>query len=286
MIEGVSVPESPLEVLIPQRHEGNRFRATAPCPPAQSRVFGGNLIALMVNAASAVHPGRVLRSAQAHFLAPVAPEEELELAVHTVRAGRRSATVAVDVTGGRSRAVTAMLNLGAEEESDGLMAETIGRGVTIDDPADHRADVPLELDTSSIDQWFSFKRAHGETDHPMWVRAKAPVNRESAVVPEAILAALTDIGLVRVAWLAARPTEAAHSLPAGTSAQHSVWIHSATIPDDWLLLRAAAFAGNPHRVLVRATLEARAGDLLATAVQEVRLRTSLNSTTGIDPSAG
>lgn len=275
-----------LNLLEVERIDKYMFIGNSPSYPP--RVFGGQVLAQSLNAASrTVEEGRHAHSMHAYFLRPGNPKKQIVYDVEPIRDGGSFNT----------RRVIA--------KQDGIpIFSTSVSFQTWEEGFSHQSSMPEvtppeELETD-FEFWSLMAERHPERFGAPMIQAleRRPVKRRDYLnpVPQApeqytwfrvldpaqsigddpirhqtILAFISDFALLGAALLP-HPVTAMDPQMQTASLDHALWIHRPLRVDDYLLY--AMYSPNAHggRGLSRGSFYNRAGDLVASTVQESLLR--------------
>jgi acyl-CoA thioesterase II len=261
-----------LTVLAVEQETDLTFTGTSTSRP-EGRIYGGQILAQCAIAASLTVDGSAgLHSLHAYFMRAGRPKEETRFAVDPLRDGRSYGTRRVDaVQDGQVIATTIMSfqrpETGPEHQDpmprrphpDGL----VGRmpfGAAPDGPSRAGA---LELRACPLDD---------EPDaaaSSVWMRMNGRLP-DDPLLHRALLIYLSDMtvvhGAFRLHGLARRDIRTA-------SLDHSLWLYRPGRVDEWLLYESRSPSGAGGRVAGQGRLFAASGELLASAAQEMSVRT-------------
>ncbi|MCL2584204.1 MAG: thioesterase family protein [Streptosporangiales bacterium] len=275
-----------LAVLEPERAGDHRFRF-APDPDRwPDRVFGGQLLAQAIVAASATTPGKVPLSVHAAFVRAGTPGQAVEAVVDPVRDGRTFATRQVTLLENGRTVLTAIVtgHAGGEPEGDAV-------------PDDGSVPLPSPDDTPSIQDWA--RRLPGDVagygrhwierppaveirmaeapcflDGPPpgrarshWMRAPRDLGPDP-VRNAAVLAYASDFLLMDMVFHA-HPAAGGAGGCNGLSLDHAIWFHRPVTFGQWHRHAQEAAVITGPRGLVRGTVHDAGGRLAATVAQEV-----------------
>lgn len=230
------------------------------------RLFGGQLLAQLVRAASLSCPGKTVKSV--HVLFPRAGEtgEPVRYEVNCVHEGGTFATLAIAARQSPGVMATASVSLHAPEDAPDHQASFAVLPVL---GAEHGQEIGLL-------PWET--RTAGDLDSPaaappeleMWMRTP-PVSAELA---PALTAYATDLTLIGTAL---RPLEGLSQRDAGTAfasavTSHTIWFHRPFRTDGWLLLRQHSPVLARGRCYGRGDVLTDDGLLVASYAQEALLR--------------
>ena len=248
------------------------------------RMFGGELLAQLLVAASRTVSERACRALHVHFLSPGDPARPVEYRVRRLRDGRRVAEREVGAWQGEREVATALVSFAADEGDplayqrermpavpgpEGLSTELQERRAVAHRFGD--ADRPWLLTERAVE--VRQVRPVPLFDPPprpptadTWIRAIAPLP-DDPVLHCAVLAYASDMTLLDIAcqpramsWIDRRVEQA--------SLDHSMWFHRPFRIDSWLLYAQAAESLLAGRALVRGSAFTREGALVASVVQE------------------
>lgn len=265
--------------------DGDRFRV--PGEPAQfDRVFGGQVLAQALAAASATVTQKNPHSLHAYFVEAGAPGAPVELAVERVRDGRSISTRRVTVRQGEKSLLIAMASFQAESgdlelgdpaptapppEQLPLLQDWVG-----DMPAELREygrgwveqPPPLEMRIGEPPNFMGGPAAQGPRSH--WMRLPQGVGGDRGL-HAALLAYASDYLLMDM-MLRAHPDRASLKAFTGFSLDHALWFHRPVHLDRWHLHTQQVQAISGDRGLVRGAIHDRDGHLVASVMQEVLIR--------------
>lgn len=260
-----------------------------PRQPALPRVFGGEVIAKALYAASrSIEPGRAVHSMHAYFLRPGDPNEDLFLHVDPVHDGgsfavRRVAVrqrgrdiVSLSASFHRSEEGLSFQNLQPRSSSP-EQARSVAEVLHGADPAvatwfaDLARCMPFEFRFVDEPSWVTASRGRpGPATQSFWIRAREALSGES-VLHACAAAWASDLFLLIIA--ANR-----HGLVVGSegvvtaSLDHSIWFHAAFDAHDWLRYEQDCAWTGAARALCHGRLYNREGALVASVAQEGLVR--------------
>jgi acyl-CoA thioesterase-2 len=249
-----------LRVVAPLVFEGRNQRLS------YHRLFGGQLLAQFVRAASLTCPNKAVKSV--HVLFPRAGRTEepvrYEVACHHEGGSFASLTIVARQTPG----VVATASVSMHAAEDGVDHQTVPE-VPCVLGAEHRVEIDLlPWETRSAADLDSPAPAAPELD--MWMRTP-PVSPDLA---PALTAYGTDLTLIGTAL---RPLDGLSQRDAGTAftsavTSHTIWYHGPFNTDDWLLLRQHSPTVAHGRCFGRGDVLTESGTLVASYAQEALLR--------------
>ncbi|ONH61501.1 acyl-CoA thioesterase II [Frankia sp. CcI49] len=279
----------------------DRFRAGSAPGQFPGRIFGGQLLAQALAAASATAPGMTVQSLHAAFVEAGVPEHPIDIEVERVRDGRSSATRRVTLLqGGRPlleafasfRAGTATADVtrppavavGSESGVPGGPIVEPGRPEDLPSIQEWAQKVPsgpgaasrswierppaVEIRMGEPPTFLGGAPAHGSRSH--WMRLPRAVG-DSPALHAALLAYASDYFLMDIVFRS-YPDLAAVGRLGGFSLDHALWLHRPSRFDRWHVHTQDALAVSGGRGLARGTIRDENGQLVATVVQDVLVR--------------
>jgi acyl-CoA thioesterase-2 len=230
------------------------------------RVFGGQLLAQFITAASLTCPEKVLKSLHAVFPREGRADEPVVYDVTLHYEGRSFATLSLIASQSKGPIGTAAVSMHALEDGPALQTtEPVGEVLGPDHvvelgliPWETRATADLTATST------------GPPDFELWMRTP-PVDPALA---QALTAYATDLTLIGTAL---RPMDGLGQLGNGTQftsavTSHTIWFHRPFTCDQWLLLRQHSPVLAHGRSFGRGDLLTDAGMLVASYAQEALLR--------------
>lgn len=281
-----------LRALRPVRVGDDRFRVTPTAAQFPGRIFGGQLVAQALTAASATVGDGAACSLHAAFVEAGAPERPVDLVVDRVRDGRsfatRHVTVCQDgrtlleaIASFRAKTAAAPPDTAALGDEPGVAARRPDHLPLIQDwvgrlPAERRersgswVDNPpaVEIRLAEAPTFLGGAPAQGSRSH--WMRLPYDVGDDPAL-HTALLAYASDFFLMDIVFRA-HPDESAVGGFGGFSLDHAVWLHRPVRFDRWHVHTQEALAISGDRGLARGVVHDEAGRLVATVVQDVLVR--------------
>ncbi|TDC67758.1 acyl-CoA thioesterase II [Actinomadura sp. GC306] len=230
------------------------------------RLFGGQLLAQCVRAASLVCPRKAVKSLHVLFPRPGDSAEPVRYEVERHHEGRSFATLAITARQRAGVIATASVSMHTPEEGPGRQSAAAvpavpgpERGVRFD---------LLPFETRSAADLDDPGAAAAEFE--LWMRTPAA---EPALAP-ALAAYATDLTLIGTAL---RPVDGVSQRDAGRAftsgvTSHTVWFHRPFRTDAWLLLRQHSPVTAHGRCFGRGDVLTADGSLAASYAQEALLR--------------
>ncbi|XVQ14134.1 acyl-CoA thioesterase [Spirillospora sp. CA-255316] len=258
------------------------------------RVFGGQLLAQALRAATATVSGKDPHSLHAAFVEAGTPGRTVDLEVDRVRDGRSMSTRRVTVLqDGRPRLVaTVSFHVGATEPNVHGAAPEVPRPEEmpllqhwaqslpdgqretgrswIDRPP------PLEMRIGEAPTFLGGPSADGPRSH--WMRLPRDVGDDRAL-HAALLAYASDFLLMDMAFRA-HPDGSGPGRFTGFSLDHAIWLHRPVRFGRWHLHTQETIALSGDRGLVRGAIHDMDGHLVASVTQEVLVRPLTTPRTG------
>jgi acyl-CoA thioesterase II len=230
------------------------------------RVFGGQILAQLVRAASLTCPDKQVKSLHALFPAEGRPGEPLRYEVECHRNGASFATVAIVARQSRGVVATAAVSLHAREE--GRAHQTV-RPVPPLLGVERRVEWPLIPWETGVGADLDSPAAR-PPELELWMRTDAV---DTALAP-ALTAYATDLTLIGTAVSPLDGVSQRDAQTAFTSAvtSHTLWFHRPFRTDAWLLLRQESPVLAHGRCFGRGDVLTEGGTLVASYAQEALLR--------------
>jgi acyl-CoA thioesterase II len=260
-----------LELLDLEQIEENLFRGVSPRESAM-RVFGGQVAAQALVAATRTVEESAVHSLHGYFLRPGDPNRPIVYEVDRIRDGRSYTTRrVVGIQAGK-----AIFNLQASFHR----GDEVGYEHQI--PAPEGIPEPESLEST----YWGHRASHGflETVRPIEVRAVAdhgPLNRyvwmrangtlgDDPTLHCCVAAYASDLSLLPTAMLPHGPPEPEPTMVA--SLDHAMWFHRVFRADEWMLYDQESSTATDGRAFCRGRMWTREGVLAMTVAQEGVLR--------------
>ncbi len=254
----------------------DRFQVENPDPGYGERVFGGQVAAQALRAATyTVEVDHLAHSLHAYFVRPGRPGVPIDFDVERTRDGRSFTTRRVVAAQGPE--VIFEMSVSFHGHEPGLDYQ-LPRASDVPDPQDTperwlfipeeaRDRLPMEmreLGPSEPDE-------HGfyRSTRRAWIRMKRPIT-DDPVIHQCLLTYLSDMGAVFGA-IKPSPDFVFGSLM-GASLDHAMWFHRPLRADEWFLYDLQAVSNAGSRGLARGTMHTAAGVLGVSLAQEALLR--------------
>jgi acyl-CoA thioesterase-2 len=236
------------------------------------RVFGGQILAQMITAASDASPDKVVKSIQVLFPREGDATKPMRYSVRKLQDGRTFGATEIVATQGDDPKVIASAVLSMHAEEDGLHRSD-GPPAGVAAPVEGRADlggmVPWE--TSIVDGVDIADKAVGPPDLQWWMRAQ-PLG-DARHLHQALLAHATDLTLIGTGL---RPFEGISQADSTVTlhtavTSHTLWFHQPFRADSWLLAVQHAPVTAGGRTFGRGDVFA-GEELVASFAQEAMVR--------------
>ncbi|MFI0350309.1 acyl-CoA thioesterase [Actinomadura sp. 9N407] len=230
------------------------------------RLFGGQLLAQFVRAASLSRPDKTIKSLHVLFPRAGVSEEPVRYEVERHHEGGTFATLGIVARQSKGVVATASVSLHAAE--DGLDHQSAAKVPAVLG-AEHRVELDLlPWETRSTADLDSTRPEPPELD--LWMRTPAA---DPELAP-ALAAYATDLTLIGTAL---RPLDGVCQRDSGTAfasavTSHTLWFHRPFRTDDWLLLRQHSPLLAHGRCFGRGDVLTADGSLVASYAQEALLR--------------
>jgi acyl-CoA thioesterase-2 len=230
------------------------------------RIFGGQLLAQFIRAASLTTPDKTVKSLHAVFPREGRAAEPVVYDVTRHHEGRSFSTLSIIATQAKGPIGVASISMHASEDGpDRQSVEPVGE---VPGP-DHDVElglIPWETRTAADLN----ATTTGPPEFELWIRTP-PVDPELA---PALAAYATDLTLIGTAL---RPHDGLSQLGNGTQftsavTSHTIWFHRAFTTDQWLLLRQHSPLLAHGRCFGRGDILTSDGVLVASYGQESLLR--------------
>jgi acyl-CoA thioesterase-2 len=275
-----------LQALELQPTGADVFRVTSERGRFDDRVYGGQLLAQALFAASATVTGKDPQSLHAAFVEAAVPGRPVDLAVDRVRDGRSTSTRRVTaLQDDRPRLVAIVsfhANVSGPDLAGGMPSvpppESLPR---LQDWAQQVADEwseqargwielppPLEIRMGEALTFLGGPSARGTRSH--WMRVPSDVGNDRAL-HAALLTYASDFFLMDMVFRA-HPDGTGPGRFTAFSVDHAIWLHRPARFDRWHLHTQEALAIVSDRGLARGEIHDTDGHLVATVMQEVLVR--------------
>ncbi|MEC8428572.1 MAG: acyl-CoA thioesterase II [Pseudomonadota bacterium] len=264
-----------------------RFEGTTP-PGGFPRIFGGQVMAQSLSAASQTVPGdRVVHSLHAYFLRPGNPSLPIQFEVDPIRDGK----------GFTTRRVVA-------KQNDKAIFNTSISFQVPESGLEHQFDMPdvpaPETLENDKDYWLRMHQLHpeatdghaphfaqafdirhcdrrdllnpeaGEPCQNIWFKVDGELP-DNPAVHRVLLSYICDMALMGTALRAHPASFTSHHLQ-GASLDHAMWFHDDFRADEWLLYHMDSPRSSQARGLNRGSIYTQDGRLVASTIQEGLMR--------------
>jgi acyl-CoA thioesterase-2 len=260
----------------------DRFRIPSAATELFDRVYGGQLLAQALVAASATVVAKEVHSLHAAFVNVGQVGRPVEVAVTRVRDGRSMAARGVTVLQEGDPLLVAFASFHANTESPDWHTSPPVVPAPEETPilqhwAAQAADVgrhwvdrppPIELRLPEPPSFLGGTGTGATRSH--WMRLPRPVG-DDPTLHAALLAYASDFFLMDMVFRV-NAAELGPTSAAGYSVDHAIWFHRPTSFDGWHLHTQEAITLVGQRGLARGSIHDQAGRLVATVMQEVLVR--------------
>ena len=259
-----------LRCLELERMDEERFRAPN-LAMDYYRVFGGQLLAQAIVAASTAEAGKRVKSLHVTFPREGERDATTEVRVRSVHSGRSFASRSVEVVQGDRTLMLGTVLLHAPEEGPGHQVPLeAGPGPEEAEPADL---VMIPWETRIVGGVDLGDREAGPPELAIWMRAAESPRDET--LQSAILAHATDLTLIGTtlrAWPALSQADSPAKLHTAV-VSHSIWFHASIDLRDWTCLRQQSPVSGGGRGFGLGHVVSTSGDIVASYAQESMIRT-------------
>lgn len=266
---GESTVDELVSAFAVERVSATAFTGHSTTVPAH-RVFGGQILAqCAVAAAQTVAAPAVLHSLHAYFVRAGRPEVKFHFEVTTVRDGRSFAVRRVEAL--QDNEVVTSVSASYHVPEEGLAHQEAMPSRPTPDELPSR--IPFLVSANGPARAGAVElrecpRRDGEPASALWLRITAPLP-DDPLLHQAMLVYLSDFGILHGAFHY-------HGLSRAeirtASLDHGIWLHRPGRADDWLLYDTRSPSAAGARAMGQASLYTEAGELLATASQEMLVR--------------
>jgi acyl-CoA thioesterase II len=266
---GVAAVDELVGALAIEQLSESTFTGHSTAVPSQ-RVFGGQILAQGVLAATmTVAAPAVPHSLHAYFVRAGRPDVKLQFTVTTLRDGRSFAVRRVEAL--QDNEIIASMTTSFHTPEDGLTHQD----EMPDRPsyADLPSRVPFLLSpngpaTAGAVDLRACPPEPGGQESSLWLRVNGTLP-DDPLLHQALFVYLSDFGIMHGAFVRHGVTR---TQVRTASLDHSVWLHRPARADQWLLYDSRSPSAAGARAVGRASLFTEAGELVATAAQEMLVR--------------
>ncbi len=264
-----------LTLLELERLDRDLFRAAVPMQTHTGRLFGGQVAAQALRAAThTVEVDHHPHSLHGYFLRPGSPETPVLLHVDRIRDGRSFTTrTVVAIQEGE-----AIFELIASFHRDEPAAEyQTPLPADVPDPEGNALWHDSPISRFSLASPFEMREMKNPgpderglltSTRRVWLRTRGALPDDRAL-HACVITFVSDMGAVYAAALA---VGGGMGITMGASLDHAVWFHRPIRPDDWMLFDLRPVSNSGSRGLVHGTMHARDGVLGASVAQEALIR--------------
>jgi acyl-CoA thioesterase-2 len=236
------------------------------------RVFGGQILAQIVSAASAASPEKTVKSMTVLFPREGDTSKPMRYTVNRLQDGRTFGTTEVTAHQDGKTISAALLSMHAPEASDLHRSDpppAVGRG--IDATPSEIPMIPFEIRVVG-DVDLAAKQS-GPAEYQMWMRAPGAAGAATAI-QQGLLAHSTDLTIIGTAL---RPFEGVSQADSTVTLHtavtaHSMWFHQPFDVSEWLLLAQASPVVANGRAFGRGDVYNSQGEIVASFAQESMIR--------------
>jgi acyl-CoA thioesterase II len=232
------------------------------------RVFGGQVAAqALVAAGRTVGPGRPVHSLHAYFLLPGDPAAPIVYVVDRTRDGQSFSTRRVVATQHGKVIFSLSASFHRPEEGPVHQAPAALIPVSVASPAPAARNGSFPIEVRPVQAPLS---TAAEPRQQSWIRADGTLP-DDPLIHVCVLAYASDMGLLA----AALPPHGLSPLSGEVmlaSLDHAMWFHRPFRADDWLYYANDSPVASGARALAHGEIYDRAGQLVATVMQEGLVR--------------
>ena len=274
-----------LAILDLEALEPNLFRGQSPNVGWQ-RIFGGQVIAQALVAATRTVEDRHIHSLHCYFLRPGDPSAPILYEVDAIRDGKSFTTRRV-VASQKDRPIfslSASFQIPEEGYDHQIDMPEIPAPEDLPSEEDfiekyqeiapkHITDYwsrprPIEVRPVTVEHYFSSKKL--EPVQHIWMRTKSPIP-EDHLTSSAVLAYLSDMTLLDTS-LYAHGTSIFNKQLQVASLDHAIWFHRKADLSNWILFTQDSPSASGAKGFTRGSLYNRSGQLIASVAQEGLIR--------------
>ena len=264
-----------LALLEVERLDRDLFRAAVPVQTHTGRLFGGQVAAQALRAAThTVDVEHNPHSLHGYFLRPGDPQRPVLLHVDRIRDGRSFTTRTV-VAVQEGEAIFELTASFHRDEPAGEYQVALPEGIP--DPEGAFACHEPPISRFSMASPFEMREipnppadGHGllVSTRRVWLRTRGALPDDRAL-HACVITFVSDMGAVYAAALA---VGGGIGITMGASLDHAVWFHRPIRPDGWMLFDLRPVSNSGSRGLVHGTMHTRDGVLGASVTQEALIR--------------
>ena len=237
------------------------------------RVFGGQILAQMIAAASKASPEKVVKSLNVLFPREGDTSKRMEYAVDKLQDGRTFGTTSITATQDGKVISAATVSMHVLEDAALHRSDSLPPGVGTPTQAVEIENNMIPWELRVVGGVDLAAKEKGPAEYQMWMRATGAAGQPLAV-HQALLAHATDLTIIGTAL---RPFEGVSQADSTVTlhtavTSHSIWFHQPFGIDDWLLLAQTSPVVAGGRAFGRGDVFNAKGDVVASFAQESMIR--------------
>jgi acyl-CoA thioesterase-2 len=237
------------------------------------RVFGGQILAQMIYAASTASPDKAVKSISVLFPREGDTSKRMEYAVDKLQDGRTFGTTSITATQDGKVISAATVSMHALEESPLHRSDSPPPGVGTPTQAIEIENVMIPWELRVVGGVDLAAKEKGPAEYQMWMRATGAAG-QPLCIHQALLAHATDLTLIGTAL---RPFEGVSQADSTVTlhtavTSHNVWFHQPFVMDDWLLLSQSSPVVSGGRAFGCGEVFTSKGEVVASFAQESMIR--------------
>ena len=235
------------------------------------RIFGGQILAQVIVAASDASPDKSVKSLSILFPREGDTAQPLRYRVDKLQDGRTFGTTEVVASQDAKVIAAALVSMHAHEDGLHRTDEPPSAGAPDDAPVVDLGMVPWEVRV--VDGVDLADPAPGPPDLQLWMRTP-PIDDDRPAIHQALLAHATDLTLIGTAL---RPLEGVSQADSTVTlhtavTSHALWFHQPFRMDDWVLLSQHSPVLANGRCFGRGEVFTASGEVVASFAQEAMVR--------------
>ncbi len=238
------------------------------------RVFGGQILAQMIGAASAASPDKVVKSIAVLFPREGDTSKRMQYAVTKLQDGRTFGTTSIVATQDDKVIGTATVSMHAVEESSLNRSDPLPRVGTPDEATAIEISMMIPWEVRVVGGVDLSSHDAGPAEYQMWMRAPGVPAGAPLSTHQALLAHATDLTIIGTAL---RPFDGVSQADSTVSlhtavTSHSVWFHRPFVMNDWVLITQSSPVVAGGRAFGRGDVFTAMGEVVASFAQESMIR--------------